>query len=748
LARGHNFRVEEYSVVSHGLGQATSRARAFFRVVALFWPLLLAPLLLLLPILGRFPYPSAEAAYSDLTISHYPNALYLLQALKDWGQMPLWSPTILGGYPFAANPLSGLWYPPGWLALLLPLPLGFNLVVALHLLWGGIGMYRLLRGEGLGHHAGLCGALAFAAMPKLFAHYGAGHLTLLYAVPWTPWLLWAWQQSGTSENEVRRLSAGDLLPGVVLGLVFLADVRWAVYAGALWWGWAFAHSHTRSLHKTLAGILRQTLFAALLAAPLALPLLEYTLLGSRAHLSAQEVLAFSLPVERLLGLFYPGIQGYHEWVIYPGALILLLALFAVVTASRAVRSHVRLWSGVAGLAILVSLGSQVPYFDFLAGLPGLELLRVPARALFLAGLALAALAAYGLDGLLAGSGSQETRRAGLALVALTSFTLALAGGVWLVAGELRASFAWGAATPLLGGLWIWIRIRRPDVQAPATWLAGLLIIGLLDLGGVDLQAFAGRSPQSVLAEGAAAAAYLADQPGMFRVYSPSYSLPQHTAARYRLELLDGVDPLHLERLAAFMEEASGVPRSGYSVSVPSFNPDEPEEARREYLPDPERLGWLNVAFVVAEYDLPVPGLVLRERFGETRLYENTFYRPRAWVQPLGDGSLATWRAAGAVTWTPNQITVTATGPGLLVLSEIAYPGWQVRVDGVLQELQVVDGLLRGVHLGPGEHTILFQYRPRMLLAGLGLSLAALLFLVARGLPRRASGRNRWKESGA
>ena len=42
-------------------------------------------------------------------------------------------------------------------------------------------MYRLLRAEGLEHRPALLGALAFEAIPKLFAHYGAGHLTLLYA---------------------------------------------------------------------------------------------------------------------------------------------------------------------------------------------------------------------------------------------------------------------------------------------------------------------------------------------------------------------------------------------------------------------------------------------------------------------------------------------------------------------------------------------------------------------------------------
>ena len=79
--------------------------------------LLALPLVLLLPSLNAFPYPPAsEAAYSDLVLTHYPNAVTLRRALITQHSLPLWSPNILSGHPFAANPLAGVWYPPGWLA--------------------------------------------------------------------------------------------------------------------------------------------------------------------------------------------------------------------------------------------------------------------------------------------------------------------------------------------------------------------------------------------------------------------------------------------------------------------------------------------------------------------------------------------------------------------------------------------------------------------------------------------------------
>ena len=58
------------------------------------WPLLL-PFLFFIPGLNGFPYPSAEAPFSDIAISHYPNAVFLKRAITEWGAIPMWSPTIL-----------------------------------------------------------------------------------------------------------------------------------------------------------------------------------------------------------------------------------------------------------------------------------------------------------------------------------------------------------------------------------------------------------------------------------------------------------------------------------------------------------------------------------------------------------------------------------------------------------------------------------------------------------------------------
>src|SRR5207247_927128 len=148
-------------------------------------------------------------------------AEYLRASLWRYHQWPLWNAQMFAGQPFAADPLAGLWYPPNLLLLVLPLPFAFNALFILHLAWAGYGLFRLLRAEGLSQGAAFLGGLAFMGTPKLMAHLGAGHVSLIFALAWTPWFLLA----------VRRAAAvGGLRPGalagVIFALTFLADVRW------------------------------------------------------------------------------------------------------------------------------------------------------------------------------------------------------------------------------------------------------------------------------------------------------------------------------------------------------------------------------------------------------------------------------------------------------------------------------------------------------------------------------------------
>jgi hypothetical protein len=689
--------------------------------VRLSWLLFGLPLLLLLPDLNSFPYPAADAAYSDLTISHYPNIYFLKESINTWREIPLWSSTILSGYPFAANPLAGLWYPISWLLLITPLPLGFNLLVGLHLISGGIGMYLLMRQEGIGHISALFAGISFALLPKMFSHYGAGHLTLLFAVPWTPWLLWSQKADYKIIVKGRSIS---MVPGLILAVIYLADIRWGAFATLLWCAYSIAHRKV-SWRKQIFSIVSQTILALLLSAPLILPLIEYSLLSTRSGMNPGEVLGYSLPAGKLLGLIFPGINGNHEWVLYSGGIVLILAMSAIILRNERIKAA--FWGGVFLVSLVIALGSQWPGSEFLTRLPFVNLLRVPSRSLFLAGLSLAALSGYGLEKLLDKLTEKPSRLLNLVLFALVAFSLILAVGIYLGEGALPSGILWGGFFIAIGVLWIQLRFKtriRFEV-----WIMGLFLIGLIDLGMVDMNSFQGRPADVVYSERESVAQYIAAQPGEFRIYSPSYSIPQQTAVRYGLELTDGVDPLQMESYAEFMESASGVPRTGYSVTMPPFKTGDPKVDNREYVPDAEKLGLLNVGYVVADYELNVPGLTFDRQFGEASVYKNELQMPRAWIQALDENLVLPVKPAEILDRRPNSMLISAEGPGKLVVSELNYPGWSVSVDGEKREIETAAGVLRAVKLDAGSHEINFVFKPVSLLIGLLLSIGGLFSMV-------------------
>ena len=83
---------------------------------------------------------------------------------------------------------------------------------------------------------------------------------------------------------------------------------------------------------------------------------------------------------------------------------------------------------------------------------------------------------------------------------------------------------------------------------------------------------------------------------------------------------------------------------------------------------------------------------------------------------------------------PQQVValaVTMTAPGILVLTDMYYPGWTARVDDNSPTPALcVNHILRGVVVPEGAHTVRFDYRPTSLYWGAAVSLGAFLALVA------------------
>lgn len=722
------------------LNSRNSLATVLRRVI--FFIILVIPLMVFAPRWGFFAFPPGSQ-YSDLLITHFPNLLYFKSTLLAYREIPLWCSLILSGYPFAANPLSGLWYLPNWLMLITPQPWGFNLLVAVHILWGAIGLYNLLRLIGVNSLASMSGALSFALMPKIWAHYGAGHITLIFAVSWTPWLLFA--------EKKRRLFPTpwwQFAPGIIWGLTILADVRWAFYSGLLWASYSLYSSVNKDYHSLrrdsgegirhaiFSVIIRwakifavQALAGLLIAAPLLLPLFEYTRLSTRGSLTWSDTFSLSLPTAHLAGLAIPDFAGYFEWITYPGA----VSFFALILSlgNGSLRRKVRFWLFVIVITLVVALGENAGFLtSFLKLIPGWEFLRVPPRVLFLTGIGFSVLVGMMVHHYSTQEFAHYSGLWGERLVfAIAAMLVMFAGGLLWITGQVHVAFLWSAVFSIV--FLTLLLLRRQDRISPIFWPIMMVLIVVVDLGTVVFTLVRFRPADDMLVENIRAARYIQAQNGTFRTYSPSYSIPQHIAALFGLELADGIDPLQLRDYADFFSAASGVPQSGYSVTLPPYATGNPEIDNRGYLPDSGKMGLLNVRFIVSGYDLMADGLLLRARFGATRVYENLSVLPPAWLKSADEQDRYDFNGVEISRRSANQIEISVEGPGTLILSEVYYPGWIAFVDGSRTDIQKADGLFRSVVVPEGEHVVKFVFRPTSVFIGMGASILtwAAIFVV-------------------
>lgn len=637
--------------------------------------LLAAGLLLALPfaMFWRIWWPAPNLrqviTYGDFVEQHYLMRVFVARELSH-GRLPLWDPYTFGGQPAVAATLFQVFYPLGLWQVLLPRPLPFlalELEVLFHLGLAGLFtymfVYRLTRSAG----AGLIAGLAFG-LGGWLTSYPMQQINILETAIWLP--LGLWLMEGAVE---RRSLAGVFLAGAAMGISLLAGhpqttLYMAYLAGAYF---LFRAMGRRADWRfIMAGALVMVAGALGISTAQWLPGLEMHRMSPRAGLAYADI-SHGFQWQDMLDILRarPG-----EWSpLYVGLLPLGLAL-AGAAAKR--RGQAVFWGVVALAALLLSLGGNGPLFPIAYRiLPGFNLFRDQERLAYLVSFSLAVLAGWGYTA---------------------------------VAGR-------------------WPMVRRA--------LPALLALAAVDLyrahGGVNLQ---DPPPGGYFPVTPAVTHLLSDPDENWRVSSEGL-LPADGNAGLLFEIRDvvGNGPLHLAAYDAFIE------------TVPEFR------------------WWrmLNVRYILTQRELSHGGLLLVVDEGDRRLYQTFLGAQPAWIvhdyrlaqdqsaaiQLTAEDGLAPW-ATAVLEQAPDPPPAPATGPesiafrhfgpqrivldvqvsapAILVLSEIAYPGWGVWVNGRPAQPLRVYGILRAVALPAGVWRVEWVYAPHTIYAGMGISLLTLL----------------------
>ncbi|NKQ36844.1 MAG: hypothetical protein HF973_14695 [Chloroflexi bacterium] len=684
------------------------------------------------------------------------------------GRLPLWDLAQFSGYPFLSNPQVALFYLPTWLALILPVRLGISWYVLLHLVIAGVGMFAYVRFVSRSEGGALLAALAFAFSGFMAARIWAGHVGLIAVHSWLPWMLLALVWSVQRKSIWAGILAGlpfalAVLAGHTTSLLYVGLI-WAVFGLFLIWT---GHSWKLVVRQmALAGGVGLALSAVQL-----LPLLEFMGASSRAAAPSYEfAAAFSLPPAHLITLLLPeffgeptragywSVPSFDELAYYAGVLPLLGLVLALRKPTRLVWFYVALL--VIGL--LLALGSYGFLHPIVYDLfPPFRLARAPARTAFLYVFAASALLG---EGMAIWQRRLPADRAQLAQLLRWTLGVILAAGVAALAAT-GAVFAaqhptetsgrlwhqlggWGLALLFLlaGGALLW-RYLTAVQKRPRAWaLAGLAALLLADLWifGFKL-VYLGDTAVSPLWTDAQT--IIGDE--LTRVLPWGVSIfEQNGAGQVGLESVFGYNALEIGANIAF---ASSVPDprsaaydilgAGYVIADGKLD-NYGDGARPLQLVEQTENVWVYRRGRI----LPLARLVNQiEVIPDTQQATARVHQPdfdpsttailaeSVSCESVGDAELGTAiiQEKRSGYW---RIRTDSPAPAILVLSETAYPGWQVTIDGEQAEWQKAYTAVRAICVPAGVHLVEWTYAPRykpgglISLAGLALVFAAMVKL--------------------
>ncbi len=694
----------------------------------------------------------------DLVLENLLWKEFIRDSLSE-GQLPLWNPYLFAGVPFlAAGQHSGL-YPFTWIHYVLPNATAFGWFAVIQLWIAGLGTYLFLRLHGLQRPAAVVGGIAYELCGSLT--YSVVFPMIVAVSAWLPYVL-ASLELILRQYPFRGRPATVpwiALGAIVIGLQVLAGHVEILYysllvaAGyAVWRVPSLRYGRLR-LSWRLVGLRAFALIAVpllglALGAVQFLPLYELASSSFRdGRASYDQIVGWALPVRHILAFLVPNIYGnsshhtYFDWFtqswkpalsdgqtifwgmknsveggVYVGLLPLMLAAMAVRRWWRDRWLEARSdwvfgpWPYFMLLAVAsLAFAFGTPLYRLIFWLPGISQLHSAFRWALPFSLAIAALAAYGMDGLLPGRRDETGRvprshRAqrtwGTAdLVAALAALVGVVNVIWLAFVYVRFPFFEPIVEPLIQdlakaseafctgavptltcdarmffsyeGTWIAVasliaiasglavvsRHLQYSWRGRPIWagaIAGILALDLL----VAAWGFAPAANPAVLAYEPPSAAFLKQDTGLWRLttYAPPGSgSPYHANIPwlFRFQDVRGYDSLFSKQYADYMNLIQPQYQLDFNRIAPINDP---------VALDSPLLDLLNVKYVISSVAIDNPKYVLVYS-GEVQIYENTTAVARAYTLPVS-ASLETDDLARTVrTYDPRYYALLAPGAG-------------------------------------------------------------------------------------
>lgn len=694
--------------------------------------------------------------YWKLTLTHQFEWIWgpdLSQQVLPWflvqaravshGTIALWDPYVWAGQPLLGQAQPGAAYPLNWILFALPLrhdglirwwALEWYFVVIRFMALGFC--YLLCRDLGRSRTASLvCGAV-FA----LGGYIGnTGWPQMVNGALWLPLVFLFLLRAGRGNQLFRNA----VLSGTFLGVAWLSGHHQApiflILAAAGSWLYFLFRSGRLDGRMARAAMLA-FVFAFLVGALQILPAYEYGHLAKR-WVGAPDPIGWSQPVPYsvhetydlkpfdLLGIVFPRVQTHAD--IFVGVTALALALLGLAGGWR--DGHVRLLGAVGLGGLIYALGHHSVFQGFLYGvIPELDKARAVSAAGLVFQFGVAVLAGFGLDQLYTPDISPWPRRImcgvlSFGLFALAAFQAIFFANKWSFTGEdnvmLTPFAAFGFAALLFASLRGTLRRNQTAVL--------IFLLVLLELGN-----------------------------NMGSVVMPRADVG---AMKWLNQIRGNTD------IAEFLKKQEPFPRANVADDLFAENWGAVHDVEMfagslasvtsnmldfDFWKLPTRLLW-GVGYTIGSQPGQEGDLVFTSVSG-MKVYRRRDVFARAWAvhelvqSPNAEAGnrmiqeqLADFHRMAFMLRKPPElescskpdnvvlaehatdrvrIRADMACSGMVVLSDVFFPGWRADVDGSPVAIYEVNEAMRGVVVPRGSHTLTMRYRPASALAGGLLSL--------------------------
>jgi hypothetical protein len=671
-----------------------------------------------------FTPPPGQMIYGyDYSAFDYYLWLFIRESLVK-RQLPLWNPYIFAGIPFLEHPQIELWYPINVLYLLLPPQTASPANLAIHILIAMTSMYWLMR-RWIGKLSAWFSGIAYGMSTYFWYRIPAGHNDIIAPGAWAPLVFglfygvfWIGKRF-TTRKGVRLI----LLAGIAFALQIFSGYRTTAILTAEAVGIAcfIVCIKQRSLRPVLYSVLAG-LIGLLLASVELLGNLKYMQASLRSMQLPYSWAAAATPtLNHLLEIIDPvaylfrnpnDLYLIHERAAYVGSITLVLALVAIMYAvwHRLKRPEYWIFAALCVFGLWVGFAYRMPVdlFAFLhTHLPWYQGLRISTRHFFWFVLGASALGGLGAH-----------------LFVKKPIQIIFIGVLlWQLVPLARSQFY---MSTLPGGT------QDPELISYLQKNEGL-------------NRFLGVNPDfNILKE-----VLNANAPFQYHIYSLfGYSVPslrnytEYVLAVNHIPLSDAYQYddaiLEYKNFGSKYTDALNIKYILEPTTADSLEGD--TSGKFEMVKENTLRGWrlYENHDVLPRFYMVPHAQVLPTRDAVYAAISGEKADPRETVLiafgdgpvtvPQGDCQREDMEKVEVIDYSAASIRVRTNSrcAGILMSSEIYYPGWEASLDGSKTDIWEGNLAFRAVYVPAGVHTITFRYIPRILYVGMLISFVTIL----------------------